>query len=651
MKSRRVPGLIAARLLDAGLPAAALPVAWPLAAAWLALAALSGCGGEDSTSPGSEPGAPLAVTDLRAVSATTTTITLRWTAPAGPGGAGDATSYDLRHIPLGQEGAEWQGWTAVSGLPAPAASGSEQQTTVTGLSAGQVYAFSLRATAGGAWSDLSNIAVATADPGLDTTPPAAVTSALLWWRRPTSLRVAWEPAGDDTIYGEASGYEVRYAVSPLDEAGWAAATAAPPPAFDAAIGRWASTVEGLVAGQTYHLAVKARDEAGNWSGLSNAVHSAGDERQVWYVKVDGSGTVPTIAEAVSSARPGDRILVAPGRYTWTNQHAPHFLDAMIFVGRDTTGFELIGEEGPAATILDAEGLGRVLTLQKDNEILIQGFTITHGTSVPSDSTGVPKAGGLLAHNTSPTIRDCIFTENEGSAGGAVWYGGRGHPLFENCQFVRNTAQWYGGALYLVNSPGLGGDPQDGPTLRGCTIVENEAVEDFGGGICAADIIFFLENSVVAGNTAAQSGGGIYITGHGIPEDPLAGDAITGCTIVGNRAVQGAALRLRYNESLDQHVRLELTRTIVAMNEGYLPISLYTGSVLLAGCCDLYANSSGDDWPVGTTDLGGNFSADPRFCGAAAGNYGLAADSPCAPGQHPGGNDCGLVGARQVGCGR
>jgi hypothetical protein len=52
-----------------------------------------------------------------------------------------------------------------------------------------------------------------------------------------------------------------------------------------------------------------------------------------------------------------------------------------------------------------------------------------------------------------------------------------------------------------------------------------------------------------------------------------------------------------------------------------------------------------------TGINGNISLDPQFCGTPdSGNYLLQADSPCAPGNHPGGNDCGQIGARGVGCG-
>jgi hypothetical protein len=44
----------------------------------------------------------------------------------------------------------------------------------------------------------------------------------------------------------------------------------------------------------------------------------------------------------------------------------------------------------------------------------------------------------------------------------------------------------------------------------------------------------------------------------------------------------------------------------------------------------------------------NFSGDPLFCGPD--NYYLHSDSPCSPGNHPDGIDCGLIGPLPVGCG-
>ena len=55
-------------------------------------------------------------------------------------------------------------------------------------------------------------------------------------------------------------------------------------------------------------------------------------------------------------------------------------------------------------------------------------------------------------------------------------------------------------------------------------------------------------------------------------------------------------------------------------------------------------------PAIAEDLGGNFGADPGFCGASGVDaYGLVAASPCRPGNHPQGAACGLIGAQDEVC--
>ena len=51
-----------------------------------------------------------------------------------------------------------------------------------------------------------------------------------------------------------------------------------------------------------------------------------------------------------------------------------------------------------------------------------------------------------------------------------------------------------------------------------------------------------------------------------------------------------------------------------------------------------------------TGVDGNFSVDPQFCDAVGDDYALAETSPCLPGNHPDGYDCGLIGALGQGCG-
>jgi hypothetical protein len=70
------------------------------------------------------------------------------------------------------------------------------------------------------------------------------------------------------------------------------------------------------------------------------------------------------------------------------------------------------------------------------------------------------------------------------------------------------------------------------------------------------------------------------------------------------------------------------------------------------CCDVYGNAGGDWGPETGGQLGqeGNISVDPFFCDLAHGDFSLAADSPCLPGNHPTGYNCGLIGALGQGCG-
>jgi hypothetical protein len=70
------------------------------------------------------------------------------------------------------------------------------------------------------------------------------------------------------------------------------------------------------------------------------------------------------------------------------------------------------------------------------------------------------------------------------------------------------------------------------------------------------------------------------------------------------------------------------------------------------CTNVFGNEFGDwvDCLAGFDGVNGNFSADPFFCDPDNGDFTLSAQSPCLPGNHPDGVDCGLIGAFGQGCG-
>ena len=108
-------------------------------------------GGGDTT-------APAAVSNLATSSPTVSSITLSWTAPGDDGSTGTATTYDIRYRTGGAvNDSNWASATQVTGEPAPAAAGTNQNMVVSGLSSSTTYYFAIKtADEVPNWSAISN---------------------------------------------------------------------------------------------------------------------------------------------------------------------------------------------------------------------------------------------------------------------------------------------------------------------------------------------------------------------------------------------------------------------------------------------------------------------------------------------------------------
>jgi formylglycine-generating enzyme required for sulfatase activity len=102
----------------------------------------------------------------------------------------------------------------------------------------------------------------------DVEPPAPPSDLMAGLPTATTLTLTWTAVGDDSTYGRAARYDIRYATT--STAGWeqmtqAAGEPAPRPAGDAE----AFAVSGLAPSTTYYFRLKVADEVPNWSGISN----------------------------------------------------------------------------------------------------------------------------------------------------------------------------------------------------------------------------------------------------------------------------------------------------------------------------------------------------------------------------------------------
>jgi hypothetical protein len=106
----------------------------------------------------------------------------------------------------------------------------------------------------------------------DTTPPAIVSNLAADHVDATSLVLAWTAPVDDGVAGRVDEYDARYATTAITAASFGAARRLVPSPVPQPRGqRQAYVVTALTPGTRYWFALRARDEAGNWSGVSNVV--------------------------------------------------------------------------------------------------------------------------------------------------------------------------------------------------------------------------------------------------------------------------------------------------------------------------------------------------------------------------------------------
>lgn len=363
--------------------------------------------------------------------------------------------------------------------------------------------------------------------------------------------------------------------------------------------------------------------------------------RTWYIKDDGTGDAPNIQAGIDSAAAADTVLLADGTFTGPGNIVIDYWGKAIVV-RSEGG-------NPDACIIDCEGQDGRFYFQSGEgpESVLEGVTFKNGyTGVVSRDQSVPTirncvfAGhilwGMSFNEAGGIVRGCKIVSNSGDFEGGVRCGGPGFGLplrFVNCIFAENLAVW-GGGIYSA-------DAAQYVVIDSCLFYGNEAVADGGAIYWSSTELGTPEitNCTFCGNSADE-GGALYTVYSSIP--------IYNCTFVGNSAPVGSAVSVAYQPHMDFY------NCIIAYGQGGQAIHLGPGEfqdVRLA-CCDIYGNQGGD-WTGLEDQLGvrGNFQTCPGFCDFEMEPYDfhLCDESPCAPGNHPDGYDCGLIGAWDVGC--
>jgi TolB protein len=213
---------------------------------------------------------PAPIVDLAAIVVDQTSIRLEWTAPADAED-GFASSYDVRYAEDAIDDDTWESATVVPDPPIPAAAGEPESLVVADLTWETTYHFAIRsADVVPNWSELSNVAEGATIP--DTVGPDPVTDLAVVVETPTMVSLVWQATGDDGGVGTAAAVDLRLSTEPITEKTWADATPLddlPNPSEAGSTERYLAW--GLEPEVTQYLALRVRDEAANWSPISNVV--------------------------------------------------------------------------------------------------------------------------------------------------------------------------------------------------------------------------------------------------------------------------------------------------------------------------------------------------------------------------------------------
>lgn len=215
------------------------------------------------------------------------------------------------------------------------------------------------------------------------------------------------------------------------------------------------------------------------------------------------------------------LLFAEGRYMFGAEFS--MKNYVSIVGSWDSSGNGERKEG-ALSIFDGNNEHRVV-----NNSNLNGSAQLYGVTIASGNAGISEGGGMLNFNSSPTLKEVIFTENKAMHGGgmsnyksaptlsevsfeanqAVSTGGgilnlESSPVFINTSFLSNATDGRGGGMFNQNAS---------PTILYGSFSKNSA--QIGGGmfnVTSSSHVHitkpFVSQVTFSDNTASSQGGGI-----------------------------------------------------------------------------------------------------------------------------------------------
>jgi hypothetical protein len=221
----------------------------------------------------------------------------------------------------------------------------------------------------------------------DTTPPSQITSLATSNLAQNSITLNWTAPGDDGSTGKATSYDVRYSTASITSSNWASAIlASGEPAPSTSGTAQSFTILGLTANTTYYLAIRATDDAGNISTLSN---------------VPSGKTLTTTGACygAEACNPTGNPIGGGAGYT------------RIITETDSRVKYVVTNKDQLLSALNSAKSGEVVFVPSSATIDLTGastVTIPAGVILASDRGYNGRTGGLIKRDNSSTIPKATF---------------------------------------------------------------------------------------------------------------------------------------------------------------------------------------------------------------------------------------------------